>query len=360
MIIYISATILSIFFAYLAINSKSLNKNYSIHLNKSKNFIYKFFAFASFLPLFLVSAFRYNVGTDYFDRYVMGLVYVKSGNQKVYEIGFRILNQLILVFTDKYIWIFIITSFLFCAFVYKAIYEQSNDIYFSIILLVITNAYFISLNAVRQSICIGIFLYAIKYIKSNSIKKYMICIGIASTIHLSSLVYIPVYFLGKLKVKINIHIVILTLIIIFSPFISKFFIYIIYNTKYAFYFSTSFNSGKISFWKLLINVSVLLLCYILYNKCKNNKDYIIFTNLQFLSVMLLMLSNYIPLIDRIVMYFTFSQIIFLPNLVRLIKQYWTRHITKICIIVFYAIYMVNTIVLKGYEQVLPYQNILMK
>ncbi|WP_294184183.1 EpsG family protein [uncultured Clostridium sp.] len=357
MIVYISAIIISIFFAYLAVLSKIRNKYKLAKSDISYNIIYKIFAVISFLPLFLVSAFRYYVGTDYFPRYVLGLLEVKSGNKNVYEIGFRMFNKLILMFTDDYAWLFIITSFIFCAFIYKTIYEQSVDVCFSILLLLITNSYFISMNAVRQSICIAIFMYSIKYIKQGNLLKYMICICIAATIHISSLIYIPVYFISKIKINVKIHMCILALIVVFSPLISKIFIYIVLRTKYAFYFSTSFNTGNISFWKLLINISVLLLCYIMNSKIREDKYCTILINLQFIAVILLMFSNHIPLMDRVVMYFTFLQILLLPRIISYIRLNWVRFNVKACIISFYTIYMINTIIVRGYEGVLPYQTI---
>lgn len=357
MIVYILATCLSAMFAYLSILTK---KKLEITYTNSKNMIYgniiyKITVVIAFLPLFLVSALRYNVGTDYFYRYVPGFKFIQYGGKETYEKGFLLLNKIILLFTTNYQWLFIITSFIFCFFVYKAIYDQSKDIVYSIFLLLITDSYFISLNTLRQCIGVSIFLYATKYIKTRDIKRYIIWILIASTFHISALIYLPVYFLYKINIKVQI--IIFAIFILAKSVISKFFIEFVLFTKYGAYFQTAFNVKKFDFWEFFINLCILIFCYAFYKKGKNDVEYKIFVNIQFLNVALLLFSSVIPLISRVTVCFTFSQIIFLPKVLSYINNRILRNTIKIAIILLYIIYMVNTIVIRGYHEVLPYQTI---
>ena len=92
--------LLSCFFCY-----KSLKCD-----DKRKKTIYQIL---SALPFIIVSAIRFDVGTDYLIRYKPGFEVIQSGREvSNYEIGFTLLNKICLIFTDHYQSIFFITSIL--------------------------------------------------------------------------------------------------------------------------------------------------------------------------------------------------------------------------------------------------------
>lgn len=359
MIIYISSTIISVIFAYFSIYFSKININVTSLYNskqKLRSIMKKMFAILSFLPLFIVSAIRYGVGTDYLLIYLPAFYYDFYTEGERFEVGFKLIVKLIRLFTSNYQWLFAITSLIFAFFIYKAIYEQSSSPCFSIILLVLTNFYFISMNAIRQCISIAIFMYSIKYIKSNNFFKYLIFILIAATMHKSVLVCIPIYFLYKRKVKLKTHIILLTITVISYNFISKAFIYIVGLTSYAGYFNSSYNTGKFEFLAFLINLSILIFCYFLYHRCKDDEDYNIMLNNQLIIIILCLFSSQIPLMSRIMWYFSFIVIIFLPKIINYIRNRYIRLYVKSSIIILYLIYMFYTIVIRGYQEVLPYKT----
>lgn len=355
---YVCATIISIIFAFISIKLKKINTNLLALNKRTYGYILeKLSAICSFLPLFLVSAIRYNVGTDYLYRYVPGFIIIASGGKETFEVGFILINKFALLFSKDYVVLFVITSFIFCFFVYKAIYQQSEDICFSILLLLITTSFFVSMNIVRQSMSISIFLYATKYIKENNLKKYLIFILIAATFHSSALIYIPIFFVCKRSINLKKQIFVLCVVIIAKPILGYFFNYIISLSKYSHYIGSIYDTGIFSFWTFIINASILIFCYIFYKRGKDDENYKIFVNIQFILVLLLLCSDVIPHISRIIINFTFSQIIFLPKIIKYIKISFIRKSAKIVIIICYVIYMINTIVIKGYHEVLPYQTI---
>ncbi len=354
MYIYIGALFISIIFAFLALSAKAVEGN-----SRKEKFvsiwIYRGFAIISFLPLFILSALRYGIGTDYFYRYVPGFLSVESGQSGGYEIGFYLINKIIAICTSNYQWLFVLTSLIFCGFMYLAIYEQSDYVIYSIILFVITTTYFISLNTVRQCVAVAIFIYAIKYAVDKKTKKYFIFIIIAALIHMSAFIYIPLYFILNRKFKTQIISIIA--ILVFMPFVYDIMRFILSFTKYQGYFHTAFNTGIFDYWSFIVNLCVLLFGYIFYKKLHNERKYIIFLNLQFITVVLLIFSAIIPLISRAILCFTFAQIIFIPYLIKNIENKYLRISVKIAILILYTFYMIHTIVLKGYQQVLPYQSI---
>lgn len=355
--IYVAATILSAFFAYMykSIDNESMSSNRRMHGAILK----KIFVLFSFLPLFLISALRYNVGTDYSLIYTPAFEsnFTNLGDDH-FEIGFRIIVHIIRIFTSNSQWLFVITSFIFCIYIYSAIYQQSKDRAYSILIMVFSGFYFISMNGIRQCIGIAIFIYSIKYMKSRELKKYMFNILIASSIHMVSLIYIPIYFLYGYEIKIKTQILILLGCILCKSTISNIFVFIINKTRYSWYLTSVYNTSKFQMGNIILNTLILFFLYLFYNKFTEKSEYNMYTNIQLLLVIMLLFSDIIPLIDRLVWCFSFLNIIFLPNMINTIKKIYIRLALKFSIIICYISYTYVVFVINGAHQILPYKTFL--
>ena len=201
--------------------------------NKSKKVLSKYIIF---FILFLVMGLRYGIGQDYFFTYkpVFETI-LRNGNYNNIEFGFVLLNKIIQFFTNDYIWIFIVTSFIFVCFVLKSIYDQSVNIAMSIFIMICDCFYFYAMNVVRQSIVIAIFIYAIKYIQEKNLKKYLLFLLVASTIHKIALIFIPVYFISQIRIDKKLFVFLSVVIYTLIPFVFKILNVILFNTKYGNY-----------------------------------------------------------------------------------------------------------------------------
>ncbi len=134
MAVYISATIMSVAISILSVYAKK----------KGNKLFFYILAVLAILPLFCVSAFRYNVGTDYPYTYTKRFLWRANGADlsAIFEFGFIWLIDIILFFTKNPYWLFIVCSAIFICFVFKAIYQQSNWVPYSILVLVIGRTLF--------------------------------------------------------------------------------------------------------------------------------------------------------------------------------------------------------------------------
>ena len=90
MIVYIMAFAISIILIWL-----------SEHKIKSQKYK-KLFLVLAVLPLFIISAIRYNVGQDYIKRYTNDYRALASGKDVTnLEIGFKIIDYICLIFTKE-------------------------------------------------------------------------------------------------------------------------------------------------------------------------------------------------------------------------------------------------------------------
>lgn len=358
MAIYICATMISVFFSALTIiKSRNIREksNYAVEVRKI-NYLCAFF---SFLPLYLVSAFRYDVGQDYFYTYVPLFNSVaNTGTYKSVEKGYILLNKLVLLFTSNYAGIFILTSFILCFFIFKCIFEQSKMPVISSYIFVTSTFYFISMNLVRQAITIAIFFYSIKYIKDRNFKRYLFMILIAASIHVTALIYIPVYFIANKSIKFKNFIITYISLFIGLPLTKDFIYFIISKTKYAYYIGSVYDNGERVSVSPLISLSIVLLTYFYIRKTKKKDFYDnIYLNIQIIATLSSTALGIFPLALRIFIDFEYIQILLVASIIKMEKNKFNRMVLIAAIIILYGLYFYYTIGIKNGSNVLPYKTI---
>lgn len=362
MAVYIGMTILAVMFSAFSNIKKYKNK-------KSKKIVINFKVmcwYISEIILIIVAAIRYDVGKDYMYTYVPYFNGILTGNiNENIEIGFYLLNKLIQIFTRDYAWIFIVCSVIFFHYIYKAIREQSPIPTLSVFLLVGTTYYFIFLNTMRQMIAISIFLYAIKFIKERNFKKYLIYMLIAMSIHTSSVILIPIYFIYGVRLNTEKTILILFLSIILKPVFTNILLKILEFTKYNMYVDSRFDTNSTGYIVIAINVCVLLFSVIYYRRKKEfskeednvSKEYSFYSILQLISTIIAIYDGSLPLLNRIRWGTGISIIILIPMIIKQEHNKNTRIIYVFMIVLLYSIYFLYTIGVKNANSVLPYLTI---
>lgn len=312
MIVYVVSLLLALFFSLFSFDKNEPGKK------KTKRQI--FFACLSAFPLFFISAFRYGVGNDYYS-------YAEYFNQSLrihyMEYGFDLLVQTIRGATANYLWLFIICSLIFFYFIYRAIYEQSNNPTLSIFVLFCAPYFFEFFSGMRQMLAVAIFLYSIKYIKQRKIIPYIILNLIGASFHSSSLVFLPVYFLYNKKITLKLGLFLFAVVSILRPFIGKLLYSIISLTNYSKYFDGAFDTGHFGIVTLIVPLFIFLFSVLFYKNKTNNeydKDYQFYCNLMFIQVLIVLIQDLAPLMTRIGWGFGISQIILIPYTISKIKS----------------------------------------
>lgn len=317
---------------------------------RKKNRIFYF----SSLPLILISGLRYDVGTDYFPTYYTGFYRILTRKMvDNFEIGYILFNKLIQIFTDNVFVLFFLTSILFIMFTFKGIYNLSINIPLSIVLLLLTRYFFISMNGVRQFISLAILLCSIKYIIERDLKKYLFFMLLAFLFHYTSILFIPCYFLCRLKIS-KLKFVFFSFITVFgSKLILKLAMILLIGTKYGNLLEKYPLCGiKFTIFTIFINIYILFFSYIGYSKRKNDKKYIVFLNLQIICTLLTFILRIIPLMERVYWIFSFPIIVSLPYLFQNVKN---KKIFLFFIGALLFVYMIYDIQVLGDHEVIPYK-----
>ncbi len=102
------------------------------------------------------------------------------------------------------------------------LYRDSKDIFISASVL-FTFYYAFTFSGLRQTIAIGIILFAYRYLKEKRLKPYCLLVFIAFLFHSSALIFLPAYFLARMKIGVKqIALVLIGLAIcVFTPSIVR-------------------------------------------------------------------------------------------------------------------------------------------
>lgn len=350
MTVYIIITVISMLFAKLATNVRGLPD-----LSRT----YKIFCVCSFLPFFITSAIRYNVGTDYWHIYEPYFDLINSGKDRFSEEGFNLLNRIAFWIYDDPAVMFAIVSLIIYTFVFLAIYQQSEHICFSILIFVISATFFNSMNQLRQAISMAIFLYSMKYIYQRRKLPYFLWIAFAFTMHTSALIYVPMYFLYGKKAKLSIHLGIFAGCLIGFPIFKRVLIFAVSHTKYQWYLGSVFDEQNFYLLGFLFAAATLVICYFYYYYGHNEEDlqYNFMLNLMFFGFLALLFSSVIPQSDRIYYCFTYVEILLMPKVVFSERLARRRIVLYMGIFVFYTVKLLYDVYVNGWYYVVPYQTL---
>lgn len=311
MYIYIITFLITILLVWLAENKAKSRKNKIILL------------ILAVVPMFFISAIRYNVGTDYEKRYVADYYTLLEGkNVGNLEIGFKAIDYLCLFFTKEPYLLFVITSLIILAIIFEVIYKKSSNRILSIIVFFLGGYFFATLNIIRQYISVAFILLGYQFLMSENKKKayigFVICAILAFFMHSSSIICFIIILLTKKNIMDARWVIPLSiLILILNKNIMVILTPIIKNTRFNVYLTGKFTTGELSILQIVENLIIYLAMYFSYYFEKKqgkelDKQGITLFNIQGLALLLTVSGVIHTLFIRMAIYFVAFQIISIP------------------------------------------------
>ncbi|MBQ0083566.1 MAG: EpsG family protein, partial [Clostridiales bacterium] len=275
-----------------------------------------------FLPLFLISALREGIGTDYFYTYTPRFLEILEGERTYYEIGFYYLNRLIGLFTSNPQWVFVVTSFFFCTFVALSFYRNCEDLSLCVIIFLVTGEYFISLNNLRQALASSLVLFGYKYLSEKRWIVFAIITAIATSLHKSMVVFFAVlaicWLLQYVSLK-NMLIFMAAAVAVFYAAIKVFpeVLTAVMPARLAYYIENSiFNAATIGNLRTVVNI--VIFAFLLFTRFySENTELDYFVIVQFIAVALCFFDGAVPAAYSLLRLFTFWQLLSLPKAITL-------------------------------------------
>ena len=207
-------------------------------------------------------------------------------------------------------WILIISSMIIVICNLYSISKNTNNLVTAIVMFVTLGLMTFEMQAMRQAIAMSICLLAYEEVKKKNIIKFLFIVFLALFFHRTAVVFIPVYFLSKLKVKTN-HLVIFGIASSIILFFSTQIITIANNVFHESYDTAVDKGGFVA-----TSIYILIMVYALISNresLKNDDKALAFYVL--LTGMVCYIMRYVGALaaERVSFYYMFAQIIVLSD-----------------------------------------------
>ena len=306
----------------------------------------KVLAFLVITTLVIVSGLRNNIGDTYFYMHSFEV------NNFTWEdidfsgdFGFDILQMYLQkISSDPQILVFttaLITNFI----IIFVLYDFSRMFELSVYTYITSGMFTTSMNGIRQYLAAALVFLATKYLLKGNFTKYALTILLASTIHKSALVLLPIYFIVRreawTKVTFSLLAVSIFIVLGFNMF-SDLLFSALEDTQYGHY--SEFHEGGASILRVIVNAAPVIIAFLGRDKLREiwpKSDVIV--NMAIISIVFMVVSSQNWIFARFNIYFGLYNLILISWIVKLFKNS-TQKLVYYGIIIFYFLYYV-------YEQV---------
>lgn len=311
----------------------------------------------SFLPIFIVSAIRVGIGTD-FGSYEEIFNAIKTDNFYTIEPSFYLLNKIISTVGLDFKFLIIATSFLFC---YPILKCADRNVSIWVVFYIMLHLYLVSFNAIRQGISLSISCYALyRLFFYNEKWKFLILIIVSSTFHYSGLIGLVLLPAKRIAMPTWLNIIFLTIFYTCLPYIFS----IVMNSswfslsKYAFYIDSDYagvaqlGSG----FGVLVNIAPFLFI-ILFNKriFGLNENANLIVNISMIYIIIKLLALQMSIFYRFEYTAYYMAAIVFGEIARLYKRSHLNYILFLYIAI-WSVLQFEIQLLNGANEVVPYSN----
>lgn len=334
----------------------SKHRSLSLGHEKTQSVVrYTLFTLA-WLPAVLISAVRFEVGTDYGEVYWLGyLGVVKHSEDPLIARNYVPICQFLNLFSRSPVLFFCLSSFLIIFSVFWYIRQTSEMITLPVLFFFIAGLFFDSLNVVRQYMAIAVWLFAYPFMRGRKPVPYLLISAIAILLHPSAAVLLPFYFLCEVRLKRR-RILVSGLVLIVGCAMACWVLpkVLIYIPKYNSYADLSPDpelAGTV--FAVMITAAVILL----FKRLPENTHtyYLLWSLLMYDSVVFL--SYFLPQMGRVMLYFEIPVFVNLvPKLLEVLPRPKRIMATGLTV----ALFLSSTIYMNYYldhADVFPYHTI---
>ena len=186
--------------------------DYGYHQHKNKNITGRASLNTFAFILFIMAAIRYeNKYSDFminYNRIIQAkfMTWVDCFTSGV-AVGNALFRKIVAEVFGNPQWYFIITAFIIVYCTVHVIKKYSPSLFLPIFLFYTIGSYFTSNNVTRQAMAVAITMLSWKYIFDRKIFKFLLMVFLASTIHISAIFFLPMYFLSDIKLGRNQYII---------------------------------------------------------------------------------------------------------------------------------------------------------
>lgn len=316
---------------------------------------------ASFLLVFLASMRSLQVGKDT-NMYHTLFIYMsnigsfkaalKSWQRGGVEILYAVMEY---VFSHKANFqIFLsVASIISIVPVMIVIYKYSKNYFMSLFLYIAFGYFSFSMNGIRQSIAIGICMLAYMAARNQNLIQYFILIVIACLFHSSAIIFLPVFWLSKIKITRKTIIIYLGLVLVMNIFKARIFSFMNLFSRQT-YEGTAETGGRGMYLFILFILAAMLIWrkeFIENNK--NRDDNMTLLSMFSIAALLWPIASLNTAVFRLYYYYHIFMIFAVPAFLDSLKDSYAKVILYLIFIIV-GIYYLKIYIIGGELLYSPY------
>lgn len=306
--------------------------------------INKLYIVGIFAVLFLVSALRFDIGNDY-AQYTLTAHEAYVGGYVVTEPGFNVLVRAVytMFHGEYYEIVFALFAFVTLLVFLHTFYRDSADFSQSFFLFMMLGLYFQTFNTVRYYFALSVALCCMRYVLERDYIRFVFFILLAALFHKSVLLVLPVYFAASFAWKKWVYV--LGVLAGAVCFAGRGLLLKLALLFYPSYKDTIYLEGGMSLTSVvrIFAVLVLYLWFMRYmgsefqrqEVCKEIRFY---GQLNFLAFLAATFFSFLPVVTRIVYYFSVSQLLLIPLMGKQLKDDAVKLRIKVTVLVVCVLY----------------------
>lgn len=321
----------------------------------------KLFTFLACLGLVLASGLRHGyVDTRAYRNgfinlnisEIFSISYFQSDNK---EKGFGVLQAIIKLFTDdSQVFIFIM-ALLTVGCLYYAFVNYSPSISMAIFLFICTCAYLDTMNGMRQALVSAILFFCLPQMREkNQMWRYIIVVLLCTTIHLSAILFIPLYFVMYLKPwskwTVILFVAGIVMVMFFNSGVGNALATILEGTDYGSDYGSMLVSGSTSVNIIRPMVALAPLVVAFMDRKNKKLDfglYRISFNMSLVNSLIWLFATQMKFFYRLAMYFAPYMIVLLCYELYYYKNPRDRAIIKLAAIVLFFVWHIYSLHVTG-------------
>lgn len=229
-----------------------------------------------------------------------------------FELGFKIYTKIISLLSSNFRVYIFITSVISMIGVYYFIRENSKNYFSSIFMFVAFDYYIYNFCTIRQAIATSLLLLAFNFIKNGNYRKFIIATLFAFFFHKTAIVFFGLYFLKwipSIKKYLNIYLIFCILLMFLKESLINLFTVLVYKQ----YLNYHDMSGRGYLMLILIFGLICFFCYLTKRVDIEKNENKLLLSMLLIAFPFQILSLTQGLLARIVLYFSYSFIILIPN-----------------------------------------------
>lgn len=361
--IYIIGFMFSLLFICLADRKRYCVESISYYGRKARNRHGRWLLFFSCISLWAIAAFRTNVGVD-FNSYLLGYnnIITISDIANYYEPGYGLLNYVSkLLFADFQVLIFI-TSIVTGALFWHSMYRDGYSLAICLFALLSFNLYFMSFTVIRQFLAVAVITLSIPCIREKNIKKFIIIMAIAISLHYTAALFLPVYFFANQKTEKLLtwkNVLFVIAVTVFTTFFGQI-LEAVYGFASAYRTYASYSLSNIGTTKNILEVIIFIPIVLFVLKYRKQLVEANDNNTVYIWMLIFMLITKIaglsiPMLSRVHYYFVFACPILLSYVPKVVKGK-LKVLIVVCLIAYLMLNISNVFEYQAFD-FLPYHSI---